>query len=80
MKNPLNNNTNKVLIPVLVGAAAAAGIAYFLISDDTAELREELVESLTKVWDNFKDKAMEKVAGLQSKAEVVADDSPEIMS
>jgi gas vesicle protein len=80
MKNPLNNNTNKVLIPVLVGAAAATGIAYFLISDDTAELREELVESLTKVWDNFKDKAMEKVAGLQSKAEVVADDSPEIIS
>jgi gas vesicle protein len=76
MKNPVNNN--KVLIPVLVGAAAAAALAYFLISDDTAELREELGESLTKVWDDFKDKAMEKIAGLQSKAEAVAEESSEI--
>jgi hypothetical protein len=80
MENPLENKKSHVWIPVLAGAAAAAGITYFLISDDTAELRKELSESLTKALDNFKDKAMEKVAGLQSKVEAVADDSPEITS
>jgi gas vesicle protein len=69
MENPIENKKSQVLIPVLVGAAAAAALAYFLISDDTSDLREEVGESLTKVWDTFKDKAMEKVAGLQSKAE-----------
>jgi gas vesicle protein len=69
MKNPLERNRSQVLIPVLVGAAAAAALAYFLISDDTAELREELSESLGKVWDNFKEKAIDKVSDLKSKAE-----------
>ena len=80
MENPLENKKSRVLIPVLVGAAAAAGIAYFLLSEDTAELRDELGESLTKIFHNFKDKAMEKVAGLQSKAQAVTVESSEIMA
>jgi hypothetical protein len=74
MKNPMERNKGQVLIPVLVGAAAAAALAYFLISEDTAELREELYGTLGKVWDNVKDKALEKVADLTSKAETVTDE------
>ena len=62
----------KLLLPVLIGAAAAAGIAYLLISDDTAELREELEESLGKVWGSLKDKALDKMADLRSGAESLA--------
>ena len=80
MKDPLDKNKSQVLIPVLVGAAAAAALAYFLLSEDTAELREELGESLAKVWDSFKDKAMEKVSTLQSKVEPVADDLADLKS
>ena len=80
MKDPLDKNKSQVLIPVLVGAAAAAALAYFLLSEDTAELREELGESLAKVWDSFKDKAMGKVSTLQSKVEPVADDLADLKS
>ena len=62
----------KLLLPVLIGAAAAAGIAYLLISEDTAELREELEESLGKVWGSLKDKALDKMADLRSGAESLA--------
>lgn len=72
MKNPLERNRSQVLIPVLVGAATAAALAYFLISDDTAELRDELGESLGKVWDNFKDKAMDKISSVKDTAEKTA--------
>ena len=61
MKNPLERNRSQELTPVLVGAAAAAALADSLISEDTAELRDELSESLGKVWTNFRDKAMDKV-------------------
>jgi hypothetical protein len=66
MKNSIEKNNSQVLIPVLIGAAAAAALAYFLISEDTAEIRGELSVSLEKVWDDFKDKAMAKIANLQS--------------
>jgi len=72
MKNPLERNKSQVLIPVLVGAAAAAALAYFLISEDTAELRDELSESLGKVWDNFRDKTMDRVSSVKSTAEQAA--------
>ena len=62
----------KLLLPILIGAAAPAGIAYLLISEDTAELREELEESLGKVWGSLKDKALDKVADLRSGAESLA--------
>jgi gas vesicle protein len=80
MNNPLDNKKSQILIPVLVGAAAAGALAYFLISEDTAELREELGESLAKVWDSFKDKAMEKVSALQSKVEPAAGDLTDLES
>jgi hypothetical protein len=59
----MTDNT-KLLLPVLVGAAAAAGIAYLLISEDTAELREELEEGLGKIWGNVKGKVLDQVAEL----------------
>jgi len=46
-----------LLLPLLIGAAATAAIAYFLISEDTAEMRGELAENLGKTWDKLKDKA-----------------------
>jgi hypothetical protein len=74
MKNPLEKNKGQVLIPVLIGAAAAAGLAYFLLSEDTAELREELYGTLGNFWDKVKDKAMDQVADLKSKAETVKEE------
>jgi hypothetical protein len=68
MKNPLERNKGQVLIPVLLGAAAAGALAYFLTSEDTAELREELYGTLAKVRNTVRDKAMEKVADLKAKA------------
>jgi hypothetical protein len=63
----------KLLLPVLIGAAAAAGIAYLLISDDTAELREQLENGLGKIWGSVKEKALDKIADIRSGAEALAD-------
>jgi hypothetical protein len=49
-----------LLLPLLIGAAATAAITYFLISEDTAELRGQLAENLEKSWDKLKDKAADK--------------------
>jgi hypothetical protein len=69
MKNPLDQNKTNLLLPVLIGAAAAAALAYFLISEDTASLRDELAEKLSEGWDTFTDRAMEKISGLKSTAQ-----------
>ena len=74
MKNPSEENKSQVLVPVLIGAAAAAAITYFLISEDTAELREVLYGSLGKVWEGVKEKAIDKVADLKSKGEALAEE------
>jgi gas vesicle protein len=52
---------NALLIPVLAGAAAAAVVAYFLLSEDTTELRDKLAEKLPGVFDSLKEKVIEKM-------------------
>jgi hypothetical protein len=54
-----------LLLPVLIGAAAAGAIAWFLISEDTADLRSELSEKLRASFDKVKDKAMNRLTGDQ---------------
>ena len=56
------------MLPVLIAAAAAAGIAYLLISDETADLREQAEGSLGKLWGDVKDKALDKLTDLRSGA------------
>ncbi len=51
---------NTLVLPVLLGAAIAGAIAYFLLSDDMTELREELTGKLPNVND-LKEKAKERV-------------------
>jgi hypothetical protein len=53
---------NKLLLPVLIGAAAAGTIAWFLISEDTAELREDFLEKVAGTFDLLKEKAADKRA------------------
>ncbi|HTE02491.1 MAG TPA: hypothetical protein VK668_24550 [Mucilaginibacter sp.] len=53
---------NSLLLPVLIGATAAGAIAWFLLSEDTAELRESLLEKLTDSFDSIKEKAIDKMS------------------
>jgi hypothetical protein len=62
---------NSLLLPVLVGAAVAGAMAYFLLSDDMAELREELTGKLPN-WDDVKEKAKERVAASLKSADEAA--------
>jgi hypothetical protein len=50
-----------LLLPLFIGAAATAAIAYFLISEDTSELRGQLAGNLGKGWDKLKDKVIDKI-------------------
>jgi hypothetical protein len=69
MENPIQKSPASLWLPVLAGTAAAAAIAYFLLSEDTAELREKLACNLGETWDSVKDTVMEKVSnGLKSTA------------
>ena len=74
MKKPPERNNGQVLIPVLIGAAAAAALAYFLISEDTAEWREELYGSFGKIWESVRDKAVDKLSDLKATTEQVTDE------
>jgi hypothetical protein len=56
VEDPLEEKKKSKLLPVLVGAAAAAAIACFLMSDETAELRGRLAENINKKWGSLKDK------------------------
>lgn len=52
---------NSLLIGVLAGVAAAGAIAYFLISEDTAEMRESLLEKVADTFDAITEKATDKL-------------------
>ncbi len=48
---------NKLLLPVLIGAT----VAWFLISDDTADLRDDLLEKVANTFDSVKDKLTDRI-------------------
>lgn len=50
-----------IVLPILICAAAAGGIAWFLTSDDTAELRESLLGKLADTFDSVKEKVADKL-------------------
>jgi gas vesicle protein len=50
-----------ILLPVLIGAAAAGAIAWFLTSDDTAELREQLLGKASESFGSLKEKVIDKL-------------------
>ena len=60
---------NSLLLPILFGVAAAGAIAYFLLSEDTAELREDLSGKLAKGLTDMKEKATEKIGSSFKSAE-----------
>ncbi len=45
-----------ILLPILIGAAAAGAIAWFLTSDETAELRDDLLEKVSDTFNSVKEK------------------------
>lgn len=55
MSNPNENESGKVIIPLLVGAAAGA-LAYLFVSNTTSESGEKLTETLSKGWASLKEK------------------------
>jgi hypothetical protein len=52
---------SSILIPVLAGAAVAGALAYFLISDDTEEWRNDLSGLIDKGLDMMKDRLGNKI-------------------
>jgi gas vesicle protein len=56
MKNPFKPQKINILVPVLIGAAAAGAIAYLLLADDTADLRGKITDNLDKSWRIVKEK------------------------
>ncbi|HEY4198515.1 MAG TPA: hypothetical protein VGM63_23405 [Mucilaginibacter sp.] len=52
---------SSILIPVLAGAAVAGALAYFLISDDTEEWRNDLSDLIDKGLDMMKDRLGNKI-------------------
>jgi gas vesicle protein len=70
MKNPLKKDSNDLLIPVIIGAAAAAAIAYLFITESGSEVRGRIAENLNKGWDTVKDKfpvSAEDIAAVKDK-------------
>jgi hypothetical protein len=59
---------NDIILPVLIGAAAAGAIAWFLISEDTEELREDLLEKMTGRLDSLKDQVAATLDTLKEKS------------
>ncbi|WP_439695554.1 YtxH domain-containing protein [Mucilaginibacter sp. AW1-7] len=56
MKNPFKTPKNNVLVPVVIGLAAAGAIVYLLLADDTADLRGKITDNLDKSWRTVKEK------------------------
>jgi hypothetical protein len=56
MKNPFKTQKNNVLVPVVIGLAAAGAIVYLLLADDTADLRGKITDNLDKSWRTVKEK------------------------
>lgn len=52
----LSDGKKRFLLPALVGVSVAGAITYFLMSEQTAELRKQLSENINKKWDALKDK------------------------
>ncbi len=75
---------NKLIIPVIAGAAAAAAVTYLFTTEDGKELKDKILkaidEHLPEVGEhikNFGAKVQEQLAGLSTKAKDVADDIQE---
>jgi gas vesicle protein len=87
MKNPFKTSETNILVPVVIGAAAAGAIAYLLLSDNASDLRSKITDNLDKGWRTVKDKvpagkkaitdlknkALEKAASLTQSAKDVGD-------
>lgn len=54
---------DNLLLPVLIGAAAAGAVAWLLISEDTQDLREDLLKKVADALDSVKEKLNDSVAG-----------------
>lgn len=87
MKNPFKTTETNILVPVVIGAAAAGAIAYLLLSDNASDLRGKITDNLDKGWQavkdkvpagaqaitDLKDKALEKVTNLTQSAKDVGE-------
>jgi gas vesicle protein len=76
MKNPIKKDNSDLLVPIVIGAAAAAALTYFFLADSTSELREKLTDNVSKGWDAVKEKvpvSAEDISALKDKVTGVVD-------
>ena len=50
MNNPLQKKDTNLVVPILLGAAAAAAITYLFISEDGTEIREKISATVKEGW------------------------------
>lgn len=68
MKNPFEKDNSNLVVPIIIGAAAAAAIAYLFVTESGAETRNRIADSVDKGWDTLKKKIpAEKISELKDK-------------
>lgn len=55
MNNPFKKEKSKIIIPIVIGAAVVGAVTYVLLSDNCAQIRKSLSESLIKGWNTVKE-------------------------
>lgn len=69
MNNPLEKKDNNLVLPIILGAAAAAAITYLLISEDGTEIREKISATVKDGWKSVQEQlpfSAEDLDGLKS--------------
>jgi len=56
--------TTNLLVPALIGAAAAGAIAYLFFTEEGSAVRTEYTEKLSTEWDSLKEKYPEQLEKL----------------
>ena len=61
MKTIAKRSSNGILVPMLVGAAAAAAVTYLFLTESGSDLRTQYTGKLVEEWDAVKEKYPEQV-------------------
>jgi hypothetical protein len=72
MNNDLQKEKPNLILPVALGAVAAATIAYLYLTDDGADLREKIANNLKLIW-----KSIQNEIAISKEAMVVLTDKIE---
>ena len=56
MNNPLEKDNSSLIVPIIIGAAAAAAITYLFVTEHGKELRGQIAETASKGWEDLQEK------------------------